>query len=248
MNNEIMKLLAYPLTILYYLAFFVCLGVFHIVQWLGLKVGGYKGHKMAVDVMNFCLVKCINILGTSFSVSGRENIPEDVPLIFVCNHQSMFDISPLSWFFRKHHPKFISKIELGKGIPSVSFNLNHGGSVLIDRKDAKQSLRAILGFGKYIEKNKFTAVIFPEGTRSKDGKSRAFKNNGLKMLVRTAPSAYVVPITINNSWKIEQYGGFPLGIGTKFKLQVHLPIQVKSMEFDALFERVKNTVIQSVEN
>mgnify|MGYP000737118698 CR=1 FL=1 len=122
-----------------------------------------------------------------------------------------------------------------------------GGSVLIDRKDKSQSLGAILKFGKYIEKHKYTAVIFPEGTRSKDGKPRDFKNNGLKMLVKTMPSAYVIPITINNSWKIEQYGGFPLGIGAKFKIQAHTPIPAHSMDFDTLFETVTNRVVESIE-
>ena len=153
-----MKILAYPLSVIYYLLFFFCLGVFHPMQWLFLKVGGYRGHKLAVDAMNFCLVKCLYIVGTSFNIKGIESLPEGVPLIFISNHQSLYDISPLSWYLRKHHPKFISKIELGKGIPSVSFNLRHGGSVLIDRKDTKQSLRAILGFGKYIEKNKYSAI------------------------------------------------------------------------------------------
>ena len=44
---------------------------------------------------------------------------------------------------RKWHPKFISKKELGKGIPSVSYNLKYGGSALIDRKDPKQALPEI---------------------------------------------------------------------------------------------------------
>ena len=73
--------------------------------------------------------------------------------------------APISCYLKKHHPKFVSKIELGKGIPSVSYNLRHGGSVLIDRKDPRQSLTAIKDFGKYIEENNYAAVIFPEGTQ-----------------------------------------------------------------------------------
>ena len=70
-----------------------------------------------------------------------------MPLIIVSNHQSMNDIPPIIWYMRKYHPKFVSKIELGKGIPSVSYNLRHGGSALIDRKDSKQALVAIARFG-----------------------------------------------------------------------------------------------------
>jgi 1-acyl-sn-glycerol-3-phosphate acyltransferase len=241
-----MKILAYPLSVIYYLLFFFCLGVFHPMQWLFLKVGGYRGHKLAVDAMNFCLVKCLYIVGTSFNIKGIESLPEGVPLIFISNHQSLYDISPLSWYLRKHHPKFISKIELGKGIPSVSFNLRHGGSVLIDRKDTKQSLRAILGFGKYIEKNKYSAIIFPEGTRSKTGKPRSFKTNGIKMLNKSSPSALIVPVTINNSWKLQKKGMFPLDVGVEFKLLVHEPIDPKTMDFEGLVEKVEHTVTKDV--
>jgi 1-acyl-sn-glycerol-3-phosphate acyltransferase len=241
-----MKILAYPLSVVYYFLFFLCLGVFHPLQWLGLKIGGYKGHKLAVDAMNFCLVQCLRVLGTSFSISGVENLPADTPLAIVSNHQSMYDISPLSWYLRKHHPKFISKIELGKGIPSVSFNLRHGGSVLIDRKDSKQSLRAILGFGKFIEKNNYSAVIFPEGTRSKTGEPRTFKTNGIKMLVKSAPSALMVPVTINNSWKLQKNGMFPITVGVKFKLHVHKPIDPKAMDFESLVEKIEKTVTKDV--
>ena len=62
------------------------------------------------------------------------------PYIIVCNHQSLYDIPPLIWYLRQIHPKFISKKELGRGIPSVSFNLRHGGSLLIDRAKAKDAL------------------------------------------------------------------------------------------------------------
>src|SRR5690606_40331004 len=86
-----------------------------------------------------------------------------VPLILVSNHQSMLDISPLEFYLSDFHPKFISKIELGKGIPSVSYNLQKGGSVLIDRKDPRQALPEIKKLAQYIEKHKRSAVIFPEG-------------------------------------------------------------------------------------
>jgi 1-acyl-sn-glycerol-3-phosphate acyltransferase len=158
----------------------------------------------------------------------------------------MHDICPMSCYLRKYHPKFVSKIELGKGIPSVSYNLTHGGSVLIDRKDPRQSLSAIRDFGKYIEKNNYTAVIYPEGTRSKDGKPKRFSENGLKMLTKFAPSAYVIPVTINNCWKLNKYGYFPLEIGVHVTFEFHEPIEAKSMNFEDLFQKVETTVKNSV--
>jgi len=148
------KILSFILSAIFYLLFGVFLLIFHVLQWLGYNIGKYRGHKIAVDLMNGTLTYLLYVLGTRIKFISKYPIPENVPLIIVSNHQSMNDISPISWFLRKHHPKFVSKMELGKGIPSVSYNLTHGGSVLIDRKDSRQALTALKEFGQYIEKNK----------------------------------------------------------------------------------------------
>ena len=207
---------------------------------------GYTAHKKTVDLLNYCLRSTLFVIGASVRFEQEHELPKGVPLIIVSNHQSSHEIAPISWYFRKSHPKFVSKIELGRGIPSVSFNLKYGGSVLIDRKDPKQSLTALAKFAKNIEKNNWSAVIFPEGTRSKDGHPKTFSINGLKLLTKYAPSAYVVPVTINNSWKLVENGAFPLGIGVPLKFKVHEPIAVNSMEFKDLFQKVEETIKNSV--
>jgi len=191
------KIISYPLSVLHYLIFGLAIVIFHPIQWIALKIG-YQAHKKSVDGLVFFLMASIYVLGYRIRYINKHKLPEGVPLIFVSNHQSLNDVTVLGWFLRKYHPKYVSKIELGKGIPSISFNLRHGGSVLIDRKDAKQSIGAIMKFGEYLESTKRSAIIFPEGTRSKDGVPKRFSENGLKMLVKKTPSGYVVPITINN--------------------------------------------------
>ena len=223
-----------------------CLILFHGLQWLGFNLGGYKGHKIVVDVMNRSLAYLLYILGTRIKFISKHPIPKNVPLIFVSNHQNMHDISPLSYFLRKYHPKFVSKIELGKGIPSVSYNITHGGSVLIDRKDPRQALAAIKEFGTYIEQNNYSAVIFPEGTRSKNGVPKQFSKNGLKMLTKFIPSAYIIPITINNCWKLNKNGMFPLELGVNITFEIHEAIEVKSMKFDELFQKVETQIKSNI--
>ena len=240
------KILSYFLTSIFYLFYGSFLIIFHGLQWLGFNIGKYRGHKLAVDVMNCSFTYLLYILGTRIKFISEHPIPKDIPLIVVSNHQSMHDISPLSCFLRKYHPKFVSKIELGKGIPSISYNLTHGGSVLIDRKDHRQALSAIRNFGKYIDLHKYAAVIFPEGSRSKNGVPKRFSENGLKMLCKFAPSAYVVPITINNCWKLNKYGMFPLEIGVKITFEVHKVIAAKSMKFEDLFQKIESTIKGSV--
>lgn len=220
------KVLAYPLTVLYFIFFGITLVVFHPIQWFCFNVLGYQAHKITVDWLQFFLMRCLNVLGTRFSFDNPYNIDLDQPIIIVANHQSMYDISPIMWYMRKHHPKFIAKKELGRGIPSVSYNLRHGGSALIDRKNARQALPAIMKFGEYIEDTKRAAVIFPEGTRSKTGIPNPFQTKGLEILIKKIPSATIVPISVNNSWKMLRYGKFPMGIGNHLKFTVHQPIKI----------------------
>jgi 1-acyl-sn-glycerol-3-phosphate acyltransferase len=196
--------------------------------------------------MSFFLLKCTNLLGTTYSFENRELIPKNVPLIFVSNHQSLYDIIAMIWYLRRFHCKFVSKKELGKGIPSVSYNLRHGGSVLIDRKDPKQAIPTIKGLSEYIEKHNRSAVIFPEGTRSKTGAPKEFAQSGLKILCKYAPSAYVVPISINNSWKIVKYGFFPFGLGNRLTFTVHKPLSVKELSFEEIMQTTEKSVVQGI--
>lgn len=240
------KILSYPLSIIYYIGFGLTLLIFHPIQWICLNAFGYTAHKKSVSVMNWCLMRCVNMLGNSYEFKITEEIPENTPLIVVANHQSLHDIPPMIWHLRKYHPKFISKTELGKGIPSVSYNLRHGGSVLIDRKNAEQALEAIRDFSAYIKKNNYTAVIFPEGTRSKNGTPKRFQINGLKLMLSQIPEAVIVPITINNSWKIFRYGSFPLGIGNKIRFKVHKPVQAKGKDMPSLIKQIEQTIIADI--
>ena len=240
------KLLSYPLSFVYYFCFGLCLVIFHPIQWICLNVFGYQTHKKSVDYLNFFLVRCTNILGTTYTFKNRELIPENAPIIFVANHQSLYDIIGIIWFLRKFHAKFVSKKELGKGIPSVSYNLRHGGSILIDRKDPKQAIPLIKGLSEYIETNNRSAVIFPEGTRSKTGKPKEFALSGIKILCKYAPSAYVVPISINNSWKMVKFGVFPMGLGNKLEFIIHKPIAVKDFAFEEIASKTEETIVKSI--
>lgn len=238
-------MLAYILTPIFFVFFGLTLLVFHPIQWFCLQVLGYGAHGKSVALMNLCLMRCTNLLGTRYTFDNPHVIPTDKPLIIVSNHQSMFDIPPIIWYMRKHHPKFVSKKELGKGIPSVSYNLRHGGSALIDRKDNKQALTEIAKLGRYIEKHNRSAVIFPEGTRSRNGQPKKFQPTGLKVLMKTSPSASIVTISINNSWKLLRYGKFPMGVGNHLSFMVHAPLENKgnSDEFlDQIANRIKSGI------
>ncbi len=212
---------AYILSPIYLLVLGVILGVFHPIQVVCWNVWGYPAQKRAVEIMCYLIIKSLIILGLTVKLKGIEKLPKNCPLIIVANHQSQYDIPPIVWIFRKHYPKFISKIQLAKGIPSVSYNLRKGGSVLIDRKNRSQSVKEIIKLGRQIEANNYSACIFPEGTRSKDGKVRTFKVSGLAALLKTSPSAAIIPFAVNGNYLLQR---FPMGVGENLTYSVLDPI------------------------
>ena len=241
------KLFGYLLSPLHYIFFFLYLLIFQPIQWLSLKLGGYGAHKKSVDVLNFFLVSSYYLLGTRVSFYNSQNLPKNRSIIFVANHQSMYDIPPLIWFLRKYHAKFISKIELTKGIPSISFNLKYGGGANIDRKDSKQSIIEIARLGERMKKNTWGAVIFPEGTRSKNGKMKDFQIGGIATLLKKAPDALIVPIAIENSWKVVQNGSFPLNAFEHLKFKVLKPIEPKEAPLEEIILKAQGVIKQIVE-
>lgn len=206
--------LSFFLSAIYMAIFGLLLLIFHPIQVVCRWIGGYQPRKKAVDILNFGLVYALTILGSRIRFKGFELLPKDRPFIIVSNHQSTLDIPPIVIGFRKHHPKFVSKIELGKGIPSISYNLRHGGSALIDRKNPRQSITEIMKLGKHIEDNNYCASIFPEGTRSKAGKVKPFQHAGIASLLKYSPSALIVPFVIDGNSKLMTKGYYPLALGT----------------------------------
>lgn len=242
MKTVIMKSLGYLLTPIYLIVFGLLLVIFHPVQVICRTVWGYSAHKKSVDVLNFLIMKSLLILGAKISFRCFEKLPKERPLILISNHQSMFDIPPIIWGFRNHHPKFISKIELGKYIPSVSYNLRHGGSVLINRSKRLQAAREIEKLGRYIENNHYAASIFPEGTRTKDGKIQPFKSAGVNALLKAAPSAVVVPLVIDGNYELLKNGLYPMSFGVKIKYTVLDSIEPGAVTVEELVLKTENMI------
>ncbi|HTD41091.1 MAG TPA: lysophospholipid acyltransferase family protein [Mucilaginibacter sp.] len=236
------KLFGYILTIIHYLAFGLLLVIFHPIQWICFNAFGYKAHKWAVDTLNFFLVSTYYLLGDTVTFTNKQNLPIGRPIIFIANHQSMYDIPVMIWFLRKYHAKFISKIELARGIPSISYNLRHGGAANIDRKDARQSITEIAALGTRMKERKWSAMIFPEGTRSKDGIVKSFKPTGVATLLKKCPEALIVPIAINNAWKMVRYGVYPLNTFTRMTWEVLSPIEPDKRPIDEVVTEAEASI------
>lgn len=242
------KILGYILTPIFYICFGLCLIIFHPIQWLSLKLGGYAAHKKTVDILNFFLTYSYYTLGNTITFIDNKNLPLDRPIIFVANHQSTFDIPPMIYFSRRFHGKFISKIELATAhIPSISFNLKHGGAANIDRKDPKQSIAEILKLANNMKQHNWSAFIFPEGTRTKNGKMKEFSIGGIATLVKKNPNALIVPVAIKGSYEMVQYGAYPLNTCTTLSWEVLEPLNIEGLTLEEIVKLAENTIRAKVE-
>jgi len=242
------KILGFILTPIFYLAFALLLIIFHPIQWLCLKIGGYTAHKRSVDILNFLLTHCNYILFNTVTFKDNKNLPLNMPIIFVANHQSTYDIPAMIYFLRRFHGKFISKIELAKaGIPSISFNLKHGGAANIDRKDPKQSIAEILNLANNMKQKNWSAFIFPEGTRTRNGKMKHFNIGGIATLVKKNPNALIVPVAITGSYEMNSYGMFPLRPFTPLKWEILDPLQTEGLSLEEIVQLAEDTVRAKVE-
>jgi 1-acyl-sn-glycerol-3-phosphate acyltransferase len=207
------------------LVFFLSLCIGHVLQFVGLHLFGYKGQKFGADCLGYMLLYSLKFVGASWILPKiPANISKDKPLLVVSNHQSLFDITFLIAIFARHHAKFVSKIELSKGIPGISYNLRHSGAALIDRKKPEQALPELKRFGKFIEDNNYCGCIFPEGTRAVDGKIKPFKVKGLATLLQESPNAVVLPVALEGLWELIRYEYLPIPFGVKMKATLLEPV------------------------
>lgn len=228
------------------MGFFLLL--FHPIQWIALKVFGYRTHKATVDILNFFLTYSTLALFNVPVMKNNYDLPKDRPIIFISNHQSLFDIPGLIYFFRGYHGKFISKIELLRArIPSISYNLRNGGGANIDRKDPEQSKQAIHEFAERMKERNWSAFIFPEGTRTRDGNIRQFRLGGIAAIAAVIPDVLIVPVCISGSYQMVKKGQFPLMPFHKLTWEVLEPIESEGKDLEKLLLDIENSIKAKLE-
>ncbi|SFE76157.1 lysophospholipid acyltransferase family protein [Thermoflexibacter ruber] len=241
------KILGWLITPFYAIVFFFILCFFHPILWITHKLFGYQALKNSVDVLMHSLLNSLYLMGVQYTFVMPDNpFPLDRPMIIVSNHQSMFDIPIIGCLLKKHHPKFVAKQELARGIPSISYNIRNGGSVTIDRKDARQALTAIKEFAEYLNKNNYAGCIFPEGTRSRNGELKTFKSQGLLMLLRSMPTATVVPVAIDGAWKLMRYNAAPIPFGVHVKANILPAINREGKTNEQIIEEIESAIRETL--
>jgi 1-acyl-sn-glycerol-3-phosphate acyltransferase len=206
------------------IAFGLVLVIFDPIQRLA-RLFGSRPHEFVVGLMQASLLGTLRICGTRFQVERSPEVAPHTPYLIIANHQSMFDIPILGAFLFTNYPKFVSKRELAHWIPSISYNLRRGGHALIDRAKRRQAIEAIRGLGNRAQERGVSAVIYPEGTRARWGEIRPFKTAGALALLKAAPALAVVPVAIDESWRLLRRNLFPVPFGVRVRVYFGAPIR-----------------------
>ncbi|KAA0989059.1 lysophospholipid acyltransferase family protein [Dyadobacter aurulentus] len=240
------KIIDYLLSVIYLIHFGLTLLVFHVIQVVAFNLFGKRAHKVVVDYMNFSLTYGLYFTGARITLRSLTILPENRPIIFVANHQSSFDIAAVYWFLRKYHPRFVSKIELAKGVPGISYNLRKSGAALINRKDGKQAITEIARLGKLIQDEKSSVIIFPEGTRTATGIMRPFVTGGVATLLKRAPDALIVPIAIDGTGAFNPKGIFPLKSFSKLSWTVLPGIEPAGKKVEEILAEAQEEIRKNI--
>lgn len=225
---------------------FASMITFEFIQRAAIRFGSHAQQRAATG-MAWAINRSARLAGARFRVEGLENVEPGRPYIIVSNHQSIFDISMTSEFLGKLEPRYVSKREIGRGVPGVSFNLREGGSALIDRRDPAQAHAAIEQLSKRILAEGFSVVIFPEGTRSRTGAMRPFREAGLRTLMQHAPGVAVLPVTTSGGSRLFRNELKPVSRGVELVYRIHPPIMPPDPRDQEAFSAFVKSCAETIE-
>ncbi|HEY6007361.1 MAG TPA: lysophospholipid acyltransferase family protein [Geobacteraceae bacterium] len=186
----------------------------------------------------------LRLAGVRVAVRGLENIPGG-PVIFMSNHQGNFDIFTL---FRAIPQQFawIAKEELFR-IPVFGHSLARAGYIPLDRSDGRSALRSMYAAAERI-RGGTSVVIFPEGTRTEDGRLLPFKRGGF--VIAAKAGVPIVPCTISGSREVNPSKRIELYPGT-ITISFAPPITAAARndaERQELLERVRVAIAAGLES
>ena len=240
------RLVDWVFTLPFLLAFGGTLLFFDPIQRIA-RLFGQRPQEVVAGALQFSLIRVFRLCGTRIDVERSPAVRPRTPYLLVANHQSMFDIPIFGGLLFTNYPKYVSKKELSHWIPSISYNLRRGGNAVIDRADREQALQEIRRLGRSLQQQRVSAVIYPEGTRARRGEVGRFKAGGTRELLDAAPEVAVVPVAIDESWKLLRHNLLPVPFGTRIHVHIGAPIARSADEDrEALLRRVEDEIQQTL--
>jgi 1-acyl-sn-glycerol-3-phosphate acyltransferase len=211
-------------TLPFLIAFGLTLVVFDVAGRI-VRPFSLRGFEVVMAALQRTLMALFRISGTRVEVERSPLIEGGRGYAVISNHQSMFDIAVIGGLLFTNYPKYVAKKELGRWIPSISLNLRRGGNALIDRRDRTGAVRSITTMARVAQDRDVSVVIFPEGTRSRDGMLQRFRGAGTQALLAAADRLAVVPTAIDGSWRLLRNNLLPVPFGTTIRVKFGDPIK-----------------------
>jgi 1-acyl-sn-glycerol-3-phosphate acyltransferase len=187
------------------------------------------------------------ILGTTgvrVHVVGLERLEPGRTYVFVSNHQSIYDIPVLFWSL-PYQLRIIAKESLG-AVPFLGWHLRRTGHMLVDR--SRPDRTRIFGWANRLTANGLSLIVFPEGTRSRDGRVNRFKGGSFYLAIEAGLP--VVPLSIVGSRHVMRKGRLTVHPGA-IRLIVHDPIDTRGLAGSApraFGERVRQVLAPDAES
>ncbi len=178
------------------------------------------------------------------TVKGGYNIRSDRSYIYMSNHQSNFDI-PVALAYLPFKFRWVAKAELFK-IPIFGNAMHRIGHINIDRSNRRAAFKSLKKAAKNIREG-VSVLIYPEGTRSKDGNIGPFKNGGFVLAVESG--APIVPVIIHGTWPIMSKDKILVKPGNVI-IEIKKPIETKNYNRktrDDLLKKTRNVICESFE-
>jgi 1-acyl-sn-glycerol-3-phosphate acyltransferase len=177
--------------------------------------------------------------GCPIVLHGRENVREGIPQVIASNHISWFDVFALASTVEVPY-HFVAKKELLK-IPLFGAALEGAGHITIDRSNRERAIESLRQAGEKIRRSPGAVVIFPEGTRSRNGRLMPFKK-GAFMLAAESRVA-IVPTAITGSYEIMRKGSWRI---TPRTIHIHFLPAIPAQEVAELAARGVEPLMEAV--
>jgi 1-acyl-sn-glycerol-3-phosphate acyltransferase len=179
------------------------------------------------------------VSGVRVKVGGLEHLDKETPYIYMSNHQGSYDIFALLSCLPVQF-RWIAKKELF-AIPILGWAMGAANYISIDRSGRRRALESIERAARKI-KGGVSVVIFPEGTRSRDGSIQPFKRGGFTLALKSGVP--IIPITINGSRDVMPRDSMRVRPG-EIRVSVDGAIQTTPFslrERNVLMEKVRETI------
>ena len=197
-----------------------------IVEWIIGRFNPERKSKSSLWLVQKAFGIILFLSGTKVDVIGRENIPDDQPVLYVGNHRSYFDIV-IGYRLIKGECGFIAKKEMEK-IPFLRRWMKNIHCLFLDRKNIKEGLKTILaGIDKV--KHGISIWIFPEGTRNRDAGMMDFKEGSMKIAEKT--DCPIIPVAMTGTAEIFEKH-IPWIKKSHVTVTFGKPIDIKTLEKD----------------